>query len=94
MVDSPQNIDAYLTVTQAANLKGVARSAIYDAIARKRLPTRRLFGRIAIARQDILGLRMVRGRPAGPLSPRHKARISRSLKRSWRERKPPKETIF
>lgn len=83
------NIKDFLTITQGAELKGVSRNAIYDAIKRKQLASSTLLGRTVIYRKDLLAWQIRQGRPPGALSKQHKARISAALKKSWAERKKP-----
>jgi hypothetical protein len=81
------NVKDFLTVAQSAELKGVSRNAIYDAIKRKQLTSSTLLGKTVIHRKDLLAWQVRRGRPPGELSKQHKARISAALKESWAERK-------
>ena len=83
--------DNLLSVSQAAELKGVSRAAIYSAIARGRLPHQRVLGHIGVRRADVLTWIPVGykgGRPKGtPMSDGAKARLSESQKRRWAKRK-------
>jgi predicted DNA-binding transcriptional regulator AlpA len=83
----PKPHDDYLTISQAARLKKVSRSALYDAINQKRLASTTILGRVVVLRADLLAWTPRRGRPPGPLSDQHKARLSQALKRRWAERK-------
>jgi excisionase family DNA binding protein len=79
--------DEYLTISQAARLKKVSRSALYDAVQQERLPSTQILGRIVISRADLLAWTIRRGRPPGPLSEQHKARLSQAMSRRWAERR-------
>jgi excisionase family DNA binding protein len=79
--------DEYLTISQAARLKKVSRSALYDAIQQERLPSIRILGRAVVSRADLLAWTPRRGRPPGPLSEQHKSRLSQAMTRRWAERK-------
>ena len=83
----PPNVKDFLTVTQSAELKGVSRNAIYEAIKHKQLAASTLLGKTVIYRKDLLAWQVRQGRPPGALSKQHKARISAALKESWAERK-------
>ncbi len=86
-----------LTPVEAAALKSVTRTAIYTAIKEGRLPHRRMLGRIALRKSDVVawipmsykGRPGVKGRrPKGlAMSEEAKARISESQKRRWAKRK-------
>jgi excisionase family DNA binding protein len=53
----------YLTITQAAELRGVSRQAIYESISRGTLPATKLGNQWLITRKD---LRAFRPHPGGP----------------------------
>jgi len=80
-----------LTVSQAAKLKGVSRTAVYAAIERGRLPHRRILGHVGLREADVLAwepLGVKTGRPKGiPMSEAAKVRLSESQKRRWQQRK-------
>ncbi|MBV9470685.1 MAG: helix-turn-helix domain-containing protein [Abitibacteriaceae bacterium] len=80
-----------MTVAQAAKLKGVTRAAIYGAVARGRLPHKRILGHIALREADVLAwvpLGHKTGRAKGtPMSPEAKLRLSESQKKRWAQRK-------
>ena len=82
--------DKLITPTEAAQLKGVSRAAIYAAIAEERLPAQRVLGRLALREVDVRAWTPARyaGRTPGiPMSEDAKARISRSQKQRWAQRK-------
>lgn len=79
--------DEFLTLAQAAQLKGVTRKAVYDAIKAGRLQSRYMLGRMILLKGDVITWKIVGRRSSGPLSETHKTNISKSLKRSWRSRK-------
>lgn len=80
-----------LSVSQAAQLKGISRAAIYGAIARGRLAHQLIVGHIALRQADVeawspRGFKT--GRPKGtPMSSEAKVRISQGQKRRWQQRK-------
>lgn len=80
-----------ITVSQAAQLKGVSRAAVYGAIARGRLPHQRILGHLALRESDVVAwvpLGVKTGRPTGtPMSSEAKARISEAQKQRWAKRK-------
>ena len=83
-----------LTVTQAAKLKGVSRTAIYTAIAQKRLRHTYSLERLVVREADILAWDAKRGRPVGkPMNEEHKARISVAQKQRWARRKQKKAQV-
>lgn len=47
------NTNDYLTVDQAAERLGITTPAVYIAIREKRLPARRLFGRLVVHQRDL-----------------------------------------
>lgn len=79
--------DTLLTVSQAARVKGVTRTTIYNAIAAKRLRTTQVLGRIAIKESDLKASDVGEGKsgrpPGKPLSAQHRA----ALKAAYRKRK-------
>ncbi len=82
--------DTIMTADEVARLKGVTRSAVYAAIAERRLPHVRILGRLAVRESDARSWQPVRspGRPEGiPMSADARKRISSSQRRRWRERK-------
>lgn len=86
-----------LTVAEAAKLKGVSRSAIYNAITDGRLPHVRVLGHLGVKELDVRVWEPVKyagrpgkkgGRPKGiPVSAETKEQISQSLKSGWARRK-------
>lgn len=79
-----------LTVSEAAELKGVTRAAIYTAISEGRLRHQKVLGRLAVREADILAWTPAYhvGRRKGvKLSAEAKAKISEKQKRIWAERK-------
>jgi excisionase family DNA binding protein len=79
-----------VTPAEAAQLKGVSKTAIYNAIADGRLPHRRILGRLALRERDVLAWTPAprAGRRKGtPMSIEAKARISEGQKRRWARRK-------
>jgi excisionase family DNA binding protein len=83
--------DALLSVSQAAVLKGVSRSAVYAAIERGTLPHERVLGHIGVRESNVAAWTPVghkAGRPKGkPMNEDARARISESQKRRWAQRK-------
>lgn len=79
-----------LSVSQAAALKGVTRSAVYAAIERGALPHEMILGHIAVHEADVQAWVPVghkAGRPRGkPMSEEAKQRISQGQKRRWQQR--------
>ncbi len=68
-----------LTPDDAAKLKGVSRTAIYAAIAEKRLKHIRVLGHLAVRKADLLSWTPARyaGRPKGiPMTDEGKARVN------------------
>ncbi len=79
-----------LTVTQAANLKGVTRSAVYAAIKDGRLAHRLVLGHFAVREADVLAWTPApyMGRRKGTkLSDESKDRISQAQKKRWAQRR-------
>jgi excisionase family DNA binding protein len=88
-----------LTVDEAAELKGVSRSAIYTAVSEGRLPHTRVLRRIGLKRSDVEawqpiayagrpGAKTRGGRPRGTqLSEETKAKQSAAARERWAERK-------
>lgn len=80
-----------LTVSEAAELKGVSRAALYGAISRNRLPHTRVLGHIALRKSDVLAWIAAGnkgGRPKGvPMSEQHRASLSQAQKQRWQQRK-------
>ncbi len=84
-----------LTPAEAAQIKGVSRSAIYAAIADGRLPHSRVLGRLGLRESDVKAWvpRQDVGRPPGTRQECGvRARISASQKRSWARRKQADKT--
>jgi excisionase family DNA binding protein len=83
-----------LTVSQAATLKKVSRSAIYKAISEGRLPHRLVLGHTALREVDVLAWTPV-GRSKGtPRSEEVKAKISASQRIRWQRRKGKDSDFF
>jgi excisionase family DNA binding protein len=81
--------DTWLTVPEAAQVKGVSDSAIYKAISDGRLPSQRVLGRVAVRRSDIYQWEPVpQGgrRQRAQHSVETKARISEGMKKRWQQR--------
>ena len=80
-----------LSVSQAATLKGVTRSAVYAAISRGDLDSQRVLGHVAVTEADVNAWQPIghkKGRPKGtPMTEEVKSRISLSQKRRWQQRK-------
>lgn len=88
--ERPSNTVDLLTPAQAAELKGVSRTAVYSAIAEDRLPHVRMLGRLAVKRSDLEAWKPVRyaGRPRGfTVSTEVRAKMSQASKRLWAKRK-------
>ncbi len=82
--------DDLLTPAQAAEFKGVSRTAVYSAIAENRLPCVRILGRLALKKSDLKAWKPVRyaGRSKGfTISPEIRARMSQGAKQMWKKRK-------
>lgn len=82
-----------LTPAKAAKLKGVSRTAIYSAIAERRLKHTRVLDRLAIRKADLLSWTPVRyaGRPKGiPMTAEAKSRLSASQRQRWARQKQQK----
>lgn len=86
----PKMSKRLITVSEAARLKGLSRSAIYKAIRDGRLPERWELGRLALKESEVLAWEAV---PTGgkrhrlPQSETTKSRISEAQKRRWTKRK-------
>ena len=79
-----------LTAVEAAQLKGVTRSAIYAAIREGRLPHQIVLGRMGVTEDDVLAWTPTpsTGRREGTrLSEETRAKIAASQKRRWEQRK-------
>ncbi len=84
-----------LTPAQAAKLKGVSRTAIYNALSDGRLQGVRVLGRIGISRSALKAWQPQAqvGRPAGrPMTEKQKATIAAAQKKRWASRKAEKAT--
>lgn len=82
-----------LTPSQAAKLKKVSRTAIYNALADGRLRGVRVLGRIGIARHALKEWRpqaRVGRSPGKPMSAESKRKLSETQKRRWATRKTTK----
>jgi excisionase family DNA binding protein len=82
--------DDWLTAAEAAQLKGVTRSAVYKAIAQKNLLAERVLGRLALRRAEleVWKPKERRGRRKGTrMSDEARERISQGQKRRWEQRK-------
>ena len=83
-----------LTPAQAAKLKKVSRTAIYNALADGRLRGVRVLGRIGIAREVLKAWQPQArvGRPQGkPMSAESKEKLSEAQKRRWAARQAPRK---
>jgi excisionase family DNA binding protein len=83
-----------LTVSQAAKLRGVSRTAIYSAIARQSLSAHLDLGRWVVMKKDLLAWDAAknRGRKKGrAISVEHRANISAAQKARWAKRKQNEE---
>ena len=79
-----------VTPAQAAKLKGVSRTAIYNALGDGRLQGVRILGRIGIARSVLKAWQPQAqvGRPIGrPMTEKQKATIAAAQKKRWASRK-------
>jgi excisionase family DNA binding protein len=79
-------IEDLITVSEAARLKKVSRSAIYTALAEGRLPGTRVLGRLALKKRDVHSWHPEphKGRPQGTsMSDVSKRRISQGQRRRW-----------
>jgi len=79
-----------LTAAQAAQLRGVTRSAVYKAIAQGRLPHQQVLGHMALREADVLAWTPHSGagwRKGTPMATEAKARISAGQKRRWEQRR-------
>ena len=79
-----------VTPAQAAKLKGVSRTAIYNALGDGRLQGVRVLGRIGIARSVLKAWQPQAqvGRPIGrPMTEKQKATIAAAQKKRWASRK-------
>jgi predicted DNA-binding transcriptional regulator AlpA len=80
-----------LTINEAAALKGMSRTAIYSAIARKKLPRRYFKGNLVVWEDDLLAWdagKSKGGRPKGQsMSEQHKAQLREAQKRAWARRR-------
>ena len=79
-----------VTPAQAAKLKGVSRTAIYNALGDGRLQGVRILGRIGIARNalKVWQPQAQVGRPTGrPMTEKQKATIAAAQKKRWANRK-------
>ena len=79
-----------LTPAQAAKLKGVSRTAIYNALNDGRLQGVRVLGRIGIVRSVLKAWQPQAqvGRPIGrPMTEKQKATIAAAQKKRWASRK-------
>ena len=82
--------DEYVTVAEAAALKGVSRMTIYKAIAQGQLRTQHTLGKTALRRREVVAWQpssKVGQRKGTPMSEEAKAHISQGQKKRWAERK-------
>lgn len=80
----------YVSVQEAANLKGVSRTTVYKAIAQGLLSAETVMGKTGLRRKDVEGWQPERktGRRKGTvLSQEVKKRISLGQKQRWEQRK-------
>lgn len=47
------NLKELMTVTDAANLRGVSRAAMHELVQRGRLRSEKMFGRVLVYRSDV-----------------------------------------
>lgn len=83
-------ISNLITVAEAAQLKSVSRSTIYNAIKDGRLKSQRVLGHVALSRREVERWQpsATTGWPKGKrVSEEAKAKISESQKRRWQKRK-------
>jgi excisionase family DNA binding protein len=80
-----------LTISQAAQLRGVSRSALYAAIERKTLRAHWDLGRLVVTEKDLtewVANKGKGGRKKGQtLSAEHRANLSAARKADWARRK-------
>ncbi|HEX8237758.1 MAG TPA: helix-turn-helix domain-containing protein [Abditibacteriaceae bacterium] len=79
-----------VTPAQAAKIKGVSRTAIYNALADGRLQGVRVLGRIGVDRSALKAWQPQArvGRPQGkPMNEEQKATIAKAQKKRWAQRK-------
>jgi len=87
-------VDDWLTAAEAAQLKGVTRSAVYKAMKQNKLQAERVLGRLALRRSEVEAWKPKErtGRPKGTrMSVEARERISEGQRRRWaalREEKP------
>lgn len=81
-----------LSVSQAAAIKGISRTAIYAAIKRETLPSRIVAGHRVVREADLLAWdssKTLRGRRKGQaMTEEHRANIAKAQKERWARRKP------
>lgn len=78
--------DDWLTAAEAAQLKGVTRSAVYKAMKQKKLQTERVLGRLALRRAEVEAWKPKErtGRRKGTrMSAEARERISEGQRRRW-----------
>jgi excisionase family DNA binding protein len=51
--NSSNSIDDLITVTEAAQLRGVSRAAIHELVQRGRLRSEKMFGRVLLYRSEV-----------------------------------------
>lgn len=81
-----------ITVSEAAQLKGVTRSVVYRAIERGDLTVQIVLGRKALQWGEVMAwkLRQAGRRKGSPTSDEAKAKISEAQKNRWQKRKQAK----
>jgi|GEM_PF-2088205 len=79
--------DAFVSLPEAAKIKQVSRQAVYDAIKAGHLPSQTILGRTVVRRSDLQSWKIVGRRNGKPLSAEHKAKMSKSLKLAWKQRR-------
>jgi predicted DNA-binding transcriptional regulator AlpA len=81
----------WITIPEAAQIANISASAIYYAIAQKRLPKRYRRGNLVVSEEDVRNweaTRRQRGRRVGyAASDEQKARIAAGQKLRWAQRK-------
>lgn len=48
-----ENMSDFVTVTEAAQLRGVSRAAIHELVQRGRLRSKKVFGRVLLYREEV-----------------------------------------
>lgn len=61
--NSTRDVGDLITVTEAAQLRGVSRAAIHELVQRGRLRSERMFGRVLLYRSEVEAFERVRPGP-------------------------------